>query len=138
MAAKNKAALYTVNALSNATGFDRRTLTKWLATVEPVESNSKGDHYSLRQLVDSAIAARSVGETTLEAERIRETHHKANILELDEKVRRGELVETATVQQTLDNIGFAIRRVITTSHLPDRDKDAILAELRSLSSEFQG
>lgn len=105
---------------------DRRTLRRCLNEREIVEGPDK--KFSILQC-HNAIGG------DLEAERIRETRHKANLLSMEEDEKRGVLVNVAEVKQVLEKICVGVKAVVQASHLLPEEQDDILKHLQSSIGE---
>lgn len=68
----------------------------------------------------------------IDRERLRETREKANKLELENAVSRGELMDLQDLARRYEPIYAQIRQTIIASTLSDNDKDALLTALANL------
>lgn len=126
---------YTITVLAREFGIDRKTLEKVLANTSTIGEGPRGGRlYSGKSFLEAWLSYHQSDRKNLDAERARLIFHQANIAELDEETKRGNLVEVEEVQSTLANAAIAIRRVIMSSNLPQREQDSILAELKELGA----
>ena len=113
----------TVDRAASEFCIDRRSLTRALSEAEiPVGEDGK---YSIRQ-IHLACAG------NLEAEKIRETRHRANILEMEEAEKRGTLIDAEAVGALGEKVFRAVKAgVLASSLLPD-EKDDLLKQLQPI------
>ena len=107
MSDKRQVQGFTINAICEMTGYDRRTVTNRLQGMEPIGSDGKAQKYTLRQFVEACenrIRAMQVKGDDGEVldpirERTRRDKELADKTALENQVRRGELLEVSDVKQ---------------------------------------
>ena len=102
---------------------DRRTLERGLS-----EHGSQPDASGSYSILDCHRAC--TGD--LEAQKIRETRHRANILEMDEAEKRGTLIDTKAVAELGEKVFGAVKAGILASSLLPEEKDDLLKQLQPL------
>ena len=118
--------LHSISSLSVETGISRRVLAKRLAQLPPAEKRGRVQYWLLREVLrhieqqdaGQVAAPRSNGSAEYDEERTRLTRAKADLAELDERERRGELVPVAAVDSFLNVVLSRVRQGILT--LPAR------------------
>lgn len=105
---------------------DRRTLAKLFSAAEIVPA--AGDEYTILQC-HRAIAG------NLEAEKIRETRHRANILEMEEAEKRKTLGSVVEFESWLEKKISAWKQVILASGLEPEAKEEILRAMQKEAVE---
>lgn len=70
----------------------------------------------------------------IDAEKLRETHERADKLAIENATARGELVDVADFAKQYETIYAEIRQTILGSKLADSDKDTLLDKLAKLHS----
>ena len=118
--------MHSVSSLSVETGIDRRTLARRLAQLPPSEKRGRIKYWLLRDVLryldtqspGQVAAPASNGSAEYDEERTRLTRAKADMAELDERERRGELVPVAAVDSFLNTVLSRVRQGILT--LPAR------------------
>lgn len=69
----------------------------------------------------------------MDGEKLRETRHRANLLEIEEKEKRQELVAAAAVEKVWRSYLVAVRQHVKNhQRIPDDLKSEILLELREI------
>lgn len=126
---------WSINALSDECGLDRRTIKKLLTTAEPADWDGENALYWMRDLVEALREKQQSEKDELIKQQTRLTEVNADIAEVSRAERRNEVIETETAFRVWENIGLAVRRVILVSELDEQSKDRILTELRSLKVE---
>lgn len=106
--------LWTVNALSNELGIDRRTLAKRLADLEPDKETKSGRGIDKSWRLARVIAhlqgpAPESDELDLSSERARLAAEQADKTALENAVRRGELLELQVVERAWQNLMVSLR-----------------------------
>lgn len=71
----------------------------------------------------------------MDSEKLREVRHKANLLELEEKEKRRQLVPIEDVGRAWDSFVIALRQAIWNFDAQEADRRRWLAELRDLKPE---
>lgn len=97
----NKSHLLKKKDMAESLGISVQAFDRW--GVEPVLREGRSAYFSVRDVVDyklSKEASKHKPESDLDIvkERARLTYHQANIAELDEDVRRGELIPAEVVE----------------------------------------
>ena len=127
---------WSINALADETGMDRRTIKKILQDVPPSDIVAENPVYRLKDFIDAIVLReRGGGEGELEKERIRKTRAEADILEVERARVRNEVIEVDVALHVIENRDVAIRRIIITSKLSKEEQDSILHELQSINIE---
>jgi phage terminase Nu1 subunit (DNA packaging protein) len=98
---------FTINAICELTGYDRRTVTNRLQGVEPIGTEGKAQKFLIRQFIEACenrIRASLVKGEDGEAldpvyERARKDKEQADKTALENQVRRGELLEVSDVKR---------------------------------------
>lgn len=121
----------TINDLSTETGLDRRTIKKLLSDTKPTAGENGAEFFDLRDLV-AALRGAKDSTNALRTEKIRETRHRANLLELEERKARGEVLDTETVIQVWSGYLHHCRQVIRHSELSEQRKREILDQLKAV------
>lgn len=129
---------WSINRLADETGYDRRSIKKWLANADkaPCDVDGKVEYFTLRDFIEAAIEnERPAGgvDGGENPELTRKTRLQADILEIDKAKLQLTVLDTEEVFRVLENRDIAIRRVVTTCELPDSVKDKILNDLRSIN-----
>lgn len=95
-------------------GISEQAFTKW--GVEPVLREGRSTYYSVADVVENRLAnhvekhqPKDQEVLDIVAERARLTHHQANIAELDESVKRGELIPAEVVEQVWSDMVASFR-----------------------------
>jgi len=106
--------LWTLNALSNELGIDRRTLAKRLADLLPDREQKSGRGVDkswrlARVIVHLGPPGTSEDELDLGQERARLARAQTEKAELENAVRRGQLLEVSLVERTWQNLMVALR-----------------------------
>lgn len=123
MAVKISSIRLTLDRASSEFCIDRRALARALSEAElAVGEDGK---YSIRQ-IHLAVAG------NLEAEKIRETRHRANILEMEEAEKRGTLIEADVVGELGEKVFRAVKAGILASSLLPDEKDDLLKQLQPM------
>lgn len=130
---------WTINRFADETGFDRRTVKKSVdASEREPEIDGRQEYYTLRDLVE-AMSQRPAQKTkeasALEIELAKKTARQTEILDVELAKLRNQVLETETVFRVWENVIVAIRRLILTSPLPEKQKDAILEQLKTIPIE---
>lgn len=125
---------WTIAEIVRLFDFDRTTVGKILANTPYKDGPNNSKLYTGRQFLDAWLSYNSSGRKNVEVERARLLHHQANIAELDELVKRKELISVDEVRHMLGNAAMAIKRVITTSSLSRKEQDSVLAELKEMQA----
>jgi hypothetical protein len=102
---------------------DRRTLARGIS-----ESNAtpgEDGKYSILQCHRACAG-------DLEAEKIRETRHRANILELEEGEKKSELISYESAKGVGERVFLAVKAGILSSSLLPDEKDDLLKQLQPL------
>lgn len=86
---------HSINKLSEATGIDRRVLTRQLENFEPVAVEGKSKLYTLRQVIES------IRGPSATAEKARLDKVRADIAEIDLAEKRQELIPIETVMDLI-------------------------------------
>jgi phage terminase Nu1 subunit (DNA packaging protein) len=123
MAVKISSIRLTIDRASSEFCVDRRSLQRSLSEAE-IQIGEDGK-YSIRQ-IHLACAG------NLEAEKIRETRHRANILEMEEAEKRGTLIDAEAVKALGEKVFTAIKSGILASSLLPDEKDDLLKQLQPM------
>lgn len=119
-----KAVRWEVTQASVEFDLHKATLSKRLKTagIEP----GRDGKFSTKQ-----ICAAVFGD--MDGEKLRETRHRANLLEIEEKEKRQELVAAAAVEKVWRSYLVAVRQHVKNhQRIPDDLKSEILLELREI------
>lgn len=120
---------YSIHKFCQLTGFDRNAIAKRIEEIqaEPVGQSSQGANlYNLRSLVRATISG------DIEAERLRKVRAEADKIEHDLAVRRRDYVPTDEVIKLGQWHFTAVRQIIWTSPLEERERRSILLHLVAL------
>ncbi len=71
----------------------------------------------------------------MDSEKLRETRHKANLLELEEKEKRRQLVPIDDVGRVWDSVVIALRQAVWNFDAPEETRRQWLGELRDLKPD---
>ncbi|MCP3850112.1 MAG: hypothetical protein GY694_07755 [Gammaproteobacteria bacterium] len=112
--------LYSISALNELTGIDRRTIKKRLENLTPVIDGSS-HKYETKQALPLLYGVDD-GEYDLTEERARLAHHQANKTSLEEQVLKGDLIPAEEVlskwEKMVSNFRAKMLAIPTkTSHL---------------------
>lgn len=130
---------WTIADIVRLFNFDRKTVGKILANTKPLHETKNQKLFSGRSFLDAWLSFNQSARKNVEAERARLLFHQANIAELDEGQKRGELIPREQIGHVIDNVAAAVRRVIMNSKLTTREKDSVMAELKELAKQgFDG
>lgn len=129
---------WSINRLSDETGYDRRSIKKWLenAGKAPCDVDGKVDYYTLRDFIDAVVQnemPKCDGDAAAELER--KTRLQADLLEIELAQKRNEVLSADEIFLVLSNRDLAIRRVIETADMPDAAKDKVFNDLKSIRIE---
>jgi len=97
----------SINALSELTGFDRRTIGKKLADT-PFTKSGRSHLYDPQQAL-RVIYAADGGDYDLTIEKARLAHHQANLAALDEEVKKKNLIPAEVVLERWQTIAANVR-----------------------------
>ncbi len=127
--------LWTVNGLSTETGVDRRAVAKQLAGIEP-DGKARGED---AWLLKTYLAAAG-NLTSYEAERTRYMRLRADALQEERTVRRGELVPMPVFKRYFDSLAYAVRGRIWAlpSKFGSRIHGRVGDQTKALVVELQG
>jgi phage terminase Nu1 subunit (DNA packaging protein) len=98
--------LFTISALNQETGIDRRQLRELFAEVKPAQIVGKSERYTLAQLVD---AIRQTGGSDISQAKTRLTVAQADKTELEIEVLRGDLIPRGQVVAGLGRLVSAAK-----------------------------
>lgn len=126
---------WSINRLSDETGFDRRSIKKWLESADkaPCDVDGKVDYYSLRDFIDAVVHNEMPEGEGGEDELRRKTALQADLLEIDLAKARDQVLDADEIFLVLANRDLALRRVIETSDVPNEVKDKLLNDLKNIS-----
>jgi hypothetical protein len=71
----------------------------------------------------------------MDSEKLRETRHKANLLEIEEKEKRRMVVSIDDVGRTWDAVVIALRQAVWNFDAPEEVRRQWLGELRDLKPD---
>lgn len=123
--AKAKPLEWTIEMAARECGVAPRTLSSRLTT-----SGTKPDaagHFTTAQIIAALNG-------NIDAERLRKTKEEADKLELDNRRRRGELLDAAEVKAAIERICFIQRQNFMLSGMPPEVIERNLALNRSMES----
>lgn len=114
-AVKNKAHLLKKKDMAESIGISVQAFDKW--GVEPVFREGRSAFFCVKDVLDNRLSnqhSKRQPESDLDIvkERARLTYHQANIAELDEDVKRGELIPAETVDQVWSDMLASFRAKI--------------------------
>lgn len=113
---------WTIEQASNEFGLDRQTLAKRI--------NNGGILPGDDKKFSTADICRAVfGD--IESEKLREVRHRANLLEIDEKERLGQLTPTHKVEDWIDKTAGDLKINIMASNLSEDEKRDLLKTLQA-------
>ena len=126
MSRQRKALRWTMSEAASEFDLHAATLAKRIKTagIEP----SKDGKWSTVQ-----ICAAVFGD--MDSEKLRETRHKANLLEIEEKEKRRMVVSIDDVGRTWDAVVIALRQAIWNFDAPEETRRQWLGELRDLKPD---
>jgi len=127
---------WSINRLSDETGFDRRSIKKWLTAADkaPCDVDGKTDYYSLRDFIDAVVAKDKPADPGGEGDAFeRKATLQGDILEIEKAKLALTVLDTEEVFRVLENRDIAIRQVILGCDLPEETKDKILNDLRTIN-----
>ncbi len=126
MARNRKALRWTMAEASSEFDIHRDTLAKRIKTagIEP----GKDQRWSTVQICSAVFG-------DIDSEKLRETRHKANLLELEEKEKRRQVVSIDDVGRTWDAVVVTVRQAIWNFDAPEADRRRWLLELRELKAD---
>lgn len=108
--------LESVSKISELTGADRRTLKKLFEHLSPIIEGTSHLYETKEALPLVYRKPQSnesdTGNLDIVQERARLTYHQANIAELDEDVRRGELIPADVVERVWSDMAASFRAKI--------------------------
>ncbi|MFN3408372.1 MAG: hypothetical protein ACK45B_05225 [Limisphaerales bacterium] len=110
------AKLYTLNALADELGHDRRSLKKWLATVPPAGRRNGNPVYRLAD-VERIIAAHVSKRDSARNAREKLTLLQAEKIAAQIRILKGEWVSRDDVRQWGAELGHAVKATVETLHL---------------------
>lgn len=132
----------TINWACDNSNHCLQSWRRWMedAGREPFEIDKKTAFYTFQDFlvayaqneIKKAKASSPIIDEA-EDELTRKTRLQADILEIEKAKLQLTVLDTEEVFRVLENRDIAIRRVITTSELPDPVKDKILNDLRSIN-----
>lgn len=101
--------------MAESCGISIVAFDKW--GVEPVFREGRSAYFSVRDVLDNRLANAEKKQKPdidldIVKERARLTHHQANIAELDEEVKRGELIPAYVVEQVWGDMLASFRAKI--------------------------
>lgn len=114
--------ILSISKLSEITGIDRRTISKRLEELEPVEETSRSKMYNVQEALPFIYTSGGLRE----AEQLRYETARADKMELEVAKRRGELVEIDKVVKVYEQRLIAVRAGIIA--LPNKQA-AVLASI---------
>ena len=132
---------WTVNALADELGIDRRTLGKRLKGVEPADTQSLGNRtvsrYHLVDVVQALIDACS-GSGDAVSEKARLDRARADQVEFDLAIKRGQYAPIDALQMAVADMASQARSII--EGLPKRIKNSLPSlrarEIKILETEL--
>jgi hypothetical protein len=145
-----QAKLWTVSELSVELDVDRRTMAKRLEGLEPDDNETDKAGREHRRYLLSRVFGHLVegdgGKLKLDDERARLAHEQANRAEMENEVRRGELLDTAQIEPALERAFVTIRQKllslgtklgpIVRPDNPHAARDSINAETERILAEL--
>ena len=110
-----KAHLLKKKDMAESLGISVQAFDRW--GVEPVLREGRSVYFSVRDVVDyqlGKVASKHKPDNDLDivAERARLTYHQANIAELEEDVKRGELIPADVVERVWSDMAASFRAKI--------------------------
>ena len=121
MAAK-ESIRWTLEKAATEFGLDRATLSKRITTAGIVAGEDG-------KFSTAEICAAVFGD--IEGEKLREKRHQANLLEMDEAERRGELLRKAEVYDQIDKLGLELKANIMACNIGEDEKRDILKTMQA-------
>src|SRR5687768_13860861 len=124
---------WSISALSEETGLDRRTIKKRLALVKPADTTPAGDPLYAGQVAFPALFGVEHKPQNIAESEARKKEAEASLAELQLARERNQVVEVESVLRVWQNIAIAIRQVIKHSSLSDVEKQECLRQIRELN-----
>lgn len=136
MKAHRNLQLFSITALADLTGFDRRTVVHRLESAEG-KKEGRFYKYTVRQLIDSLLeqAKGRVDEISLEDERAQLARAQREKLEREAQLAEGKLLEADDVLHVWAGIITQMRQKILNSEANEELKAELIEELRSVDLE---
>ena len=126
MSRQRKALRWTMSEAASEFDLHAATLAKRIKTAG-IEPSTDGKWSTVQ------ICAAVFGD--MDSEKLRETRHKANLLELEEKEKRRQLVPIDDVGRTWDAVVIALRQAVWNFDAPEEVRRQWLGELRDLKPD---
>lgn len=111
-----------INQAAAEFGIDRRTLEKGLAEIGATPD--KDGKYTIKECHHACFG-------DIDAQKLREVHHRANLLELEEGKLRGKLKPIDEVHDWIDKTAGDLKSNIMASNLSEDEKRDFLKTLQS-------
>jgi hypothetical protein len=115
--AKKAVKSFTINALADALGHDRRSLKRWLRGVPPLDADGDGNPRWTLEAVQAAIRKHLDKHKAVNSAKERLLHLQAEKLEAQLGILRKEFVRASDVVKWGADLGASIRKVISQLHL---------------------
>lgn len=123
MATKYKPLQWTMEQASPEFDVDKETLAKYFKR-NGVEPHFKGGKFSTGQIVVALFG-------DIEAQKVRKITHEANLLEMEEKQSRGELVVKAEVVSLVTKgLQAMVATVLAMTEITIEQREKIIEQLR--------
>ena len=126
MPSRRKVIRWTMPEAASEFGLDPATLAKRIKA-NSIEPGTDGKWSTVQ--ICSAVFGH------IDSEKLRETRHKANLLELQERQMRRQLLDAADVGRAWEAIVIAIRQAIWNCDAAEEQRRKWLLELRDLKIE---
>src|SRR4051812_15444829 len=114
-----QAKLWTISELATELGIDRRTMAKRLEGLEPDQNETDGAGRQHRKYLLARVFGHLVegedGGLKLDDERARLAHEQANRAEMENEVRRGELLDAERVGEDIENTFNTFRQKLLSA-----------------------
>lgn len=112
-----KLKIYSINALADLLGHDRRSLKKWLKNAPQADKDAEGNPRYTLEVVQSAIKNQLDKRKGADTAKERLTHLQCEKLEAQIAVLRKEFVRAGDVEKWGGELGANIRKVVCQMHL---------------------